>query len=56
VLRHLIRGNPGLRIEAPKLRLEVPVVLHFPKQPFYIRLNATVVDAVVAGARPKLGP
>jgi DNA-binding transcriptional LysR family regulator len=53
--RHLIRRNPGLRIEAPKLWLEVPVVLHFQKQPFYTRLHGAVIDAVVTGARQQLG-
>ncbi len=55
VPKHLAKNNPRLRIEAPKLWLEIPVVLHFQRQPFTTRAHSAIVEAVVSEAKQRLG-
>ncbi len=52
--KHLAKDNSRVRILAPKVCLEVPVVLHFQRQPFYSKLHSAMIEAIAREARERL--
>jgi DNA-binding transcriptional LysR family regulator len=45
---HLLEEIKGLEVKDRKIALEVPVYVHFFKQPFYTRLHSSVVESLTA--------
>ena len=50
---HLLSGAPGAEVINPKITLDIPVVLHYFKQPYYTRLHEAVVQTLTEKA-PRL--
>jgi DNA-binding transcriptional LysR family regulator len=47
---HMLSETKGVEIRNPKVALEVPIVVHFYKQPFYTRLHSAVLQSLVSEA------
>lgn len=54
VPRHLLKGGEPLKVSPGLKTLEVPIVLHFYRQPFYSKLQDATRVALVSGCRKLL--